>query len=263
MNPKVAVIPAAGLGTRMRPATRVIPKAFLPLIDRPAIQYAVQEAAAAGATEVFAVVDPDVAQLVEGHFAEELPGLTGVTVTPVVQAEPHGLGDAVASAAAVVGDRQFMCLLVDELLRPGYEVLGKLIAAAGDGSAVAVRTVEDAEQLSRYGVVSIGESDDASFEVTGAIEKPAAGTAPSNLALVGRYVFHPEIFEFLRRQEPGHGGEIQLTDAIDKTACRGVIADDALLDIGNPLGMAKAKHLLAMRHEQWGAEYRRFVAEGG
>lgn len=246
----------------MRPATRVIPKAFLPLIDRPAIQYAVEEAAAAGATEVFAVVDPEVAQLIEGHFDVELPGLQGVTVTPVVQAEPRGLGDAVATAAAAVGDRQFMCLLVDELLRPGREVLSRLVAAAGDGSAVAVRTVDDPAVLSRYGVVGTGDSDGSSFEVTGAIEKPAAGTAPSNLALVGRYVFHPEIFDLLRRQRPGHGGEIQLTDAIDKIACRGVIADDDLLDIGNPQGMARAMHLLALRHELWGEEYRRFVAEG-
>lgn len=262
MTPTVAVIPAAGRGTRMRPATRVIPKAFLPLIDRPTIQYAAEEAAAAGATEIFTVIDPDVAGLIEGHFAEELAGLVGVAVTPVVQAEPLGLGHAVSCAADAVGDRPFMCLLVDELLRPGRDVLGRLIAAAGTGSAVALRTVDDPALLSRYGIVGKGETyADGSFEVTRAVEKPASGEAPSNLALVGRYLFHPEVFEALSDLEPGFGGEIQLTDAIDRLAgrCRGIIADDDLLDVGNPLGMAKAKHLLASRHPEWGEEYRKFI----
>lgn len=261
MKPTVAVIPAAGLGTRMRPATRVIPKAFLPLIDRPAIQYAVEEATAAGATEVFVVVDPDAADLIDGHFSEPLPGLEAVTVAPVPQPEPRGLGDAVAAAAAVVGRRPFMCMLVDELLRPGFAVLDRLNAAAGDGSAVAVRTIGDPEHLTRYGVVAVGDESNGSFAMTGAVEKPPAGTAPSNLALVGRYVFQPVIFEALAGLEPGHGGEIQLTDAIDVIAadCRAVVTDDALLDIGHPLGMAKAMHLLAREHPEWGDEYERFV----
>ncbi|MDH3731037.1 MAG: sugar phosphate nucleotidyltransferase [Acidimicrobiia bacterium] len=265
MTPTVAVIPAAGRGTRMRPATRVIPKAFLPLIDRPSIQYAAEEAAAAGATEIFTVIDPNVAGLIEGHFEEELASLVGVTVTPVVQAEPLGLGHAVACAAEAVGDRPFLCLLVDELLRPGSDVLGRLIAAAGAGSVVAVRTVNDPAILGRYGIVGIGETHaDGSFDVTSAVEKPASGEAPSNLALVGRYLFQPEIFEALSDLEPGYGGEIQLTDGINRLAgrCRGIVADDDLLDIGNPLGMAKAKHLLASQHPEWGKEYRRFTADG-
>jgi UTP--glucose-1-phosphate uridylyltransferase len=247
----------------MRPATRVVPKAFLPLIDRPAIQYAVEEAAASGATDVVAVVDPDVVDLVLGHFAEPLAGLDGVTVTPVVQPEPRGLGDAVLTAANAVGRRPFMCMLVDELLKPGHNVFDPLVDAAGAGSAVAVRTVDDPERLSRYGVVAVGDESGGSYPMTGAVEKPPAGTAPSNLALVGRYVFQPTIFEALRSIEPGHGGEIQLTDAINVIAadCRAVIADDALLDIGNPLGMAKAKHALASRHPDWGDEYRQYVAD--
>ena len=261
MKPTVAVIPAAGLGTRMRPATRVIPKAFLPLIDRPAVQYAVEEATAAGATEVFVVVDPEAADLIEGYFSEPLPGLEAVTVSPVSQPEPRGLGDAVASVAAEVGSRPFMCMLVDELLRPGFEVFDKLNAAAGNGSAVAVRTIDNPEHLSRYGVVAVGDESNGSFSITGAIEKPPVGTAPSNLALVGRYVFQPAIFEALAGIEPGHGGEIQLTDAIDAIAadCRAVVVDDALVDIGHPLGMAKAMHLLALEHPEWSDEYQGFV----
>lgn len=263
MQPTVAVIPAAGRGTRMRPATRVVPKAFLPLTDKPTIQHAVEEAVAAGVSEVIAVVDPDAIDLVVGHFGEPLPGLEEVTVTAVAQPMPLGLGDAVAVAAVAVGDRPFMCLLVDELVRPGCDVFGPLVAAAGDGSAVAVRAVEDESDLSRYGIVATGPEENGSFPMTGAVEKPAAGTAPSNLALVGRYVFQPAIFEALADAEPGHGGEIQLTDAIDAIAagCRAVVTAD-LLDIGNPLGMAQARHLLAAG-EEWGDAYRQFVADNG
>ena len=261
MTPDVAVIPAAGKGTRMRPATRVIPKAFISIIDRPALQYAVEEAAAAGATDIIAVVDADVVELVNRHFADPLPGLEGVTVTPIVQAEQKGLGHAVLTAADAVDGRPFMCLLVDELLRPGADVFDLLCSAAGRGSAVAVRTVDDAERLSRYGVVAVDEASGDQLQMTGAIEKPAPGTAPSNLSLVGRYAFQPEILDALAEVEPGHGGEIQLTDAIDAIAksCRAVITDDVLLDVGNPLGLAKAKHLLAMAHPEWGDDYSAFV----
>lgn len=245
---EVAVIPAAGRGTRMRPATRVVPKALLTVVDRPAVQYAVEEAARAGVREAIVVVDLDTGHLVSQHFSVEdaLPGLEEVRIRPVVQEEPLGLGHAVSEAAEMVGDRSFFCLLADNIVRPGGDVLPGLARGSDDGtvSVMCLRRLAT-EYLSRYGVViPSSEQVGAYLDLAGAVEKPGAEAAPSDLGLVGRYLFTPEVFEILDGLEPGTGGEIQLTDAISELGrrgrLRGMVADADLLDVGTPLGLLEA-----------------------
>lgn len=252
MSIEVAVIPAAGRGTRMRPATRVVPKALITVLDRPAIQYAVEEAARAGASEAIVVVDLDAGHLIAQHFSlgDPLPGLEEVRVRPVVQEEALGLGHAVYEAAEMVGDRPFFCLLSDNIVRPGQDVLEVMAAGSDDGdvSVMCLRRLSD-EFLSKYGVVVPGPGQDGPYlELTGAVEKPGADRAPSRLGLVGRYLFTAEVFTILADLKPGVGEEIQLTDAIDELGrrgrLRGYIADTDLLDTGTPEGLYEATKVL-------------------
>ncbi|HEU4319349.1 MAG TPA: sugar phosphate nucleotidyltransferase [Acidimicrobiia bacterium] len=252
MSVEVAVIPAAGRGTRMRPATRVVPKALITVVDRPAIQYAVEEAARAGAKEAVVVVDLDTGHLIAQHFklGGPLEGLEDIRVRPVVQEEPLGLGHAVYEAAEMVGNRPFFCLLSDNIVRPGNDVLTDMAAGSSDGSVsvMCLRRYGD-EFLDRYGfVIPASKPDGRYLDLAGAVEKPGVGNAPSNLGLVGRYLFTPEVFSILGKTEAGYGGEIQLTDAInelgERGALRGFIAEEELLDTGTPQGLLQASHVL-------------------
>ena len=256
MSIDVAVIPAAGRGTRMRPATRVVPKALLTVVDRPAIQYAVEEAARAGAKEAIVVVDLDAGHLVAQHFTlgGPLPGLDEIQLRPVVQEEPLGLGHAVREAQEMVGDRPFFCLLSDNIVKPGSDVLPMLAAGSDDGavSVMCLRELDD-QHLSRYGVVIPASDEEGGYlDLAGAVEKPGPNKAPSRLGLVGRYVFTPEVFPILSKLSPGVGGEIQLTDAIHELGVsgrlRGYVATDDLLDVGTPPGLLKAAVYLG-RHQ--------------
>ena len=269
MEVEVAVIPAAGRGTRMRPATRALPKAMLPIVDRPAIQWVVEEAARAGAKEIFVVVDPGVGVLIERHFNSQeegpLPGLEDVVVHPIVQDVPRGLGDAVRTAAAAVGSQPFYTLLVDNLVYPDGDVLPSMAAAADAGSVVCLREL-GTEYLARYGFIVPGQwRSEQVVEVLGAIEKPGVEAAPSKLGLIGRYLFTGKIFEALDHVEPGVGGEIQLTDAINAIgedgSCLGYVAADDLLDAGTPSGYLEASTILGAAHPDFGARYRAFVTE--
>ncbi len=267
MSIEVAVVPAAGRGTRMRPATRVVPKALIPVVDRPAIQYAVEESVRGGAREVILIVDPGVGVLAERHFWEEgpLPGLADVKITPVVQEIPHGLGDAVLTAREVVADRPFFCVLADNIPPPGGDVLPGMAAAFDDTSVVCLRRLTP-DFLERYGVIVPGAWRDRDVvEVRGAVEKPGAAHAPSDLGLIGRYLFTPDVFSILESLPAGVGGEIQLTDAIAELGetgrCLGFVAGQDLLDIGNPLGLLEASTVLGLSHEEWGAEYRTYLAD--
>jgi UTP--glucose-1-phosphate uridylyltransferase len=242
----VAVIPCAGAGTRMLPATRAVPKPLLPVIDRPVLQYVVEEAVAAGITEVILVVDERPGNPVMAHFTEAPPieGLEGITFVPVVQTEPAGLGDAVLRAADAVGDRPFLCMLSDRFPVPGREFSDRMVAVFDGRVVLALERVGE-EGADRYGFVSVsGEVVDGLVTVEGAVEKPGRGRAPSNLALLGRYVLPPSIFAELASLEPGYGGEIQLTDAIDRAArtdgAVGLVVDHVLLDIGMPAGLLEA-----------------------
>lgn len=252
MSVEVAVIPAAGRGTRMRPATRVVPKALITVVDRPAIQYAVEEAQRAGAKEAIVVVDLDAGHLIAQHFklGGALPGLEDIRIRPVVQEEPLGLGHAVYEAAEMVGDRPFFCLLSDNIVRPGRDVLAEMADGSRDGevSVMCLRRLTD-EFLSKYGVV-VPTSEIAGnyLDLGGAVEKPGVEEAPSRLGLVGRYLFTPEVFSILNKTAPGVGGEIQLTDAINELGTRGrlrgFVAETDLLDTGTPEGLLQASKVL-------------------
>lgn len=266
---EVAVIPAAGRGTRMRPATRIVPKALLTVVDRPAIQYAVEEAARAGATEAVIVVDLETGHLVHQHFVVEgrLPGLEDVRIRPVVQEEALGLGHAVLETREMVGDRPFFCILADDIVRPGFDVLPALAAAATPGVSVVCLNELSDEQLSSKGVVvPADDSPGPVFELAGAVEKPGP-SAPSRLGLMGRYLFSPEIFDVLAGLRPGVGGEIQLTDAIDALGrahrLRGVLSPADLLDVGNPLGLVEASVVLGLAAlgDELGSVLRKELAE--
>jgi UTP--glucose-1-phosphate uridylyltransferase len=261
MSIDVAVIPAAGRGTRMRPATRVVPKALLTVVDRPAIQYGVEEAARAGAKEAVVVVDLDAGHLVAQHFTLDgpLPGLEDIQLRPVVQEEPLGLGHAVSEAAHMVGNRPFFCLLSDNIVRPGRDVLANLDAGSEGGSVsvMCLRELTD-EFLGKYGVVVPASDVEGGYlDLAGAIEKPGVEKAPSRLGFVGRYLFTPEVFTILEHIEPGHGGEIQLTDAINELGergrLRGFVASEDLLDVGTPLGLLEAS--VELGEHQFGEEF--------
>lgn len=259
---EVAVVPAAGRGTRLLPATRSVPKAFIPIVDRPAVQHVVEEAVRAGATEVYVVVDAGMVSLMRSHFdgAETLPGLESVVVEPIIQEFPRGLGDAILAAEDAVAGRPFFCLLVDNLVAPGQEVLPRL-ARQFDGRSVLGLQRLRPDQLGAFGVVEPGPPgpDPGSVVVTGAIEKPGAAAAPSRLGIVGRYLLTSEIFEALRATPPGHGEELQLTDAIDALAargrCAGYVVEEDLLDIGTPFGLCHASSVLGHAHPEWGDRF--------
>ena len=267
MSIEVAVIPAAGRGTRMRPATRVVPKALLTVIDRPAIQYAVEEAARAGAKEAVVIVDLDAGHLVAQHFNIEgpLPGLEDIHLRPVVQEEALGLGHAVNEAAHMVGDRPFFCLLSDNIVRPGKDVLGRLAEGSRDDSMSVMCLFEYGEEfLDKYGfVIPASEIEGGYLDLSGSIEKPGKERAPSRLGLVGRYLFTPEVFDILGRLEPGHGGEIQLTDAINELGAngrlRGYVTAEDLLDVGTPIGLLEAS--VELGEAEFGDEFSTWLAE--
>jgi UTP--glucose-1-phosphate uridylyltransferase len=262
----VAVIPCAGAGTRMRPATRSVPKPLLPVIDRPVIQYIVEEAIAAGIGEVILVVDERPGNPVLAHFLEEprIEGTEHVTFVAVDQREQRGLGDAVLQAASAVGDRPFLCMVSDRFPVPGQWFAERMVAAYDGRPVVAVERVGQ-DLADRYGFVVVGDAGgDGLVDVIGAIEKPGIGNAPSDLALSGRYVFPPSVFEDLAGVEPGHGGEIQLTDAIDAAARRsgaiGVRVEHVLLDIGMPAGLLEATAAVGLASPDLGPAFRKAIA---
>jgi UTP--glucose-1-phosphate uridylyltransferase len=240
-----AVIPAAGLGTRFVPATKAMPKEMLPIIDTPAIQYVVEEAAAAGLTDVLMVTARNKTNI-EDHFdrnieLEEVLGAKGdeaglarirasaeiATMHYVRQSQALGLGHAVLCAADHVGDEPFAVLLGDDIIDARDRLLSRMLEVRQQhgGSVVALMEVEP-WQVSAYGVATIEPTgDDDVVAVTDLVEKPAVGDAPSNWIVVGRYVCDPSIFDALRKTSPGRGGEIQLTDALRLLAERGSDTD--------------------------------------
>lgn len=261
----VAVIPCAGAGTRMRPATRSVPKPLIPVIDRPVVQYVVEEAVAAGIGEIVLVVDDRPGDPVVGHFSdgEPIPGLEHVTVVRVVQARPQGLGHAILCAAEAVGDRPFLTLLSDMFPRPGRSFTNRLVSAFDGRATVAVRQVSP-DYFDRYGIVAVAEQAGEVRTVLGAVEKPGAD-APSDLGIVGRYVFPAAVFTTLSEQEPGHGGELQLTDAIDALArghgAQALVVDDVLLDIGEPAGLLEATAVVGLSRPDLADSFRRTISD--
>lgn len=255
MKVKKAVIPAAGLGTRFLPATKTIPKEMFPLVDKPILLQNAEEIEAAGFNELILVLGPNKAATEK--FFEDYKGLK---ITIVRQEKPLGLGHAVLCAEPAVGRSPFAVLLGDEITLqrpgrpPGIAQLAKVFEETKT-SAVAVMEVPP-EDVSRYGIVAAEVRGPNLWSVTDVIEKPALEQAPSRLALPGRYVFDPEIFDDLRSLSPGKNGEIQLTDAMTKLARRkGLLAmqlDADRFDAGDKLGYLKASIELGLRHPEIG-----------
>ncbi|MFN2581935.1 MAG: UTP--glucose-1-phosphate uridylyltransferase [Candidatus Dormibacteria bacterium] len=260
MNVRHCVIPAAGLGTRFLPATKAVPKELLPVLDRPVIQWAVEEAVAAGATDIVLVIaegkeslahhlQPEVPLerlLEERHKTKELEAVRHAgrlaKVTVVYQAEPLGLGHAVLCAAEVVGDQPFLCMLPDDLSvgdRPLLAQMWEAHVRHGGEPVLALERVPG-EEISRYGCAEVARSEGRDHLLRGVVEKPKFEEAKSDLAIMGRYVLTPDIFDALRVTKPGALGEIQLTDAIaallQSHDVWGLEFEGELLDVGTPAG---------------------------
>jgi len=273
-----AVFPVAGLGTRFLPATKAIPKEMLPIIDRPLIQYAVDEAREAGIEQMIfvtgrgktAIIDHfDIAYELEATMrdrAKTLEILAPTRLAPgnlvaVRQQEPLGLGHAIWCARAIVGEEPFAIFLPDELMIGSPGCMKQMVEAYGDvgGNIVSVLEVPR-EEVPNYGVISPGVTRGTITEVTGLVEKPSVEDAPSNLIITGRYILQPNVMQVLEKQRKGAGGEIQLTDAmakmLGKQAFHAVTFAGRRFDCGSKTGFIEATLALALEREDIGDEVR-------
>jgi UTP--glucose-1-phosphate uridylyltransferase len=267
-----AIIPAAGLGTRFLPATKAMPKEMLPIVDKPTIQYIVEEAVASGIEDIIIVTGKG-KRAIEDHFdfapelernlieKEKYDLLDRVQYSSnladihyIRQKEPKGLGHAVWCARNFIGNEPFAVLLGDDIVQSETPCLRQLIQQYDDtySSVIGVQTVPEKE-THRYGIVDPSTQNGRLYQVNNFVEKPKQGTAPSNLAIMGRYILTPEIFLFLDKQEQGTGGEIQLTDAIQQlNQIQRVFAYNFAgkrYDVGEKLGFVKTTIEFAMQHE--------------
>jgi UTP--glucose-1-phosphate uridylyltransferase len=281
------VFPVAGLGTRFLPATKASPKEMLPIVDKPLIQYAVEEAAAAGITDMIFITGRN-KRAIEDHFdmayeletelarsgrdalLQQVQAATpqGINCIYIRQTEALGLGHAVLCAAPVVGDEPFAVLLADDLIDAQVPVMKQMVdLASREGcSTVGVMSVP-AEDASRYGIVETGPGSGPAGPITRIVEKPKPGTTASTLAVVGRYVLSPRIFPHLRSMPPGAGGEIQLTDAIAR-----LLADERVLayafegrryDCGSKLGYLEATVDFGLKHPELAAAFAAYLRTTG
>jgi UTP--glucose-1-phosphate uridylyltransferase len=270
MHIRKAVLPVAGLGTRVLPASKVIPKEMLPLVDKPTLQYIVEEAVAAGVEEIIFVTSRS-KRSIEDHFdafpeleavlerkgkhkeLEELRQLqTMATYTSVRQPEPLGLGHAVLRAKELVGDEPFIVMLGDILIPPETPCLPELIEVYEQYQSSVLSLVPlPPEIIPTYGIASIEDLGSNVVKIPHVVEKPPLEEAPSNLGVYGRYVLTPDIFELLAQTQPGRGGEIQVTDAIEMQAqagrCYGVKFTGTRYDTGTPLGLLTTSIAFALK----------------
>jgi UTP--glucose-1-phosphate uridylyltransferase len=283
MSPiRKAIFPVAGLGTRFLPATKAMPKEMLTVVDRPLIQHVVDEAREAGIEHCIFVTGRNKG-VIEDHFdlqyelehtlagrnkkaelsvlAEAQPAAGATSFTR--QQAPLGLGHAVWCARNIVGNEPFAVILPDMLMKAKPGCLAQMIAAYGDlGDGASIIAVEEvpADQTHMYGIVGMGKSKGRAFEITGMVEKPRQGTAPSNLIISGRYILQPEIFEVLEKQERGAGGEIQLTDAMIALSKRspfyGYKYEGKTYDCGSKLGFLAANVAYALDREDIAPAFR-------
>lgn len=270
MKIRKAVLPVAGLGTRVLPASKVIPKEMLPIVDKPTLQYIVEEAVAAGVEEIIFVTSRS-KRSIEDHFdsfpelestlerkgkRKELAELRALqamaTYASVRQPEPLGLGHAIWCAKELVGNEPFIVMLGDIIVPPETPCLPQLIEVHErlGGSVLSLVTLPP-EVIPTYGIAAVEELDKGTLKVTHVVEKPALEEAPSNLGAYGRYVFTPDIFSLLEKTPPGKGGEIQITDAIEMQAragkCYGVRFTGERLDTGTPLGLLTTSISFALK----------------
>ncbi|WP_100405640.1 UTP--glucose-1-phosphate uridylyltransferase GalU [Bacillus solitudinis] len=270
---KKAIIPAAGLGTRFLPATKAMPKEMLPIVDKPTIQYIVEEAVQSGIEDIIIVTGKG-KRAIEDHFdhafeleknlfdkgktelLEKVQYSTNmVDIHYIRQKEPKGLGHAVWCARKFIGDEPFAVLLGDDIVQAEKPCLQQLMEQYNEtlSSVVGVMSVPD-EETHRYGIVDPITREGRRYSVNQFVEKPAQGTAPSNLAIMGRYILTPEIFTFLEQQEVGAGGEIQLTDAIQRlNEIQRVFAyayEGERYDVGEKLGFVKTSIEFALQNPE-------------
>ena len=278
-----AVFPVAGLGTRFLPATKASPKEMMPVVDKPLIQYAVEEAVAAGITDLIFITGRG-KRAIEDHFdkayeleaellahgknklLKEVRGLLpgGVSCAYVRQAEALGLGHAVMCARHLVGDEPFAVILADDLIDAATPVMKQMaqVHAKSGGSVIAVQDVPR-EETASYGIVSTEKVSPGLSRITGMVEKPRPEDAPSTLGVVGRYILSPRIFHFLENLRPGAGREIQLTDAIGR-----LLREEQVLayefqgqryDCGSKLGYLQATVNFALKHPELAGDFRAFL----
>jgi UTP--glucose-1-phosphate uridylyltransferase len=280
-----AVIPVAGMGTRFLPATKAVPKELLPVVDRPALQYIVEEAARAGLAEVLMVTGrnkaaiedffdrhPELETALEkkgdaGRLAAVQESTDVAQVHFVRQGEARGLGHAVLQAAAFVGDEPFAVLLGDDLIDTRDHLLEQMLQVQAEhgGSVVALLDV-GRENIDKYGAVAVEPGGSDVVTITGLVEKPPVDEAPSSLAIIGRYVLAPEVFGVLRETAPGRGGEIQLTDALATLVERGkpvhgVVFGGRRYDTGDRLDYLKAVIQLAVERDDLGPPLRAWLTD--
>ncbi len=281
---KKAVFPAAGVGTRFLPATKAIPKEMLPLVDKPLIQYGVEEVVQSGIKDVIIITSRG-KSAIEDHFdisvelemvlrekgkhdtlkeIREISELTRITYTR--QKQPLGLGHAVLCAKNLVGIEPFAVVLGDDIIDSAKPVIGQMIDVYKEFpySILAVERVPR-EEIYRYGVIKGEKVREGLYRVSGLVEKPSPHKAPSDLAIIGRYILNPGIFEALEMTEPGRGGEIQLTDAISKLLDREPVYayefEGIRYDAGDKLGFIKANIVYALKREGMNASLRAFIKE--
>ncbi|CAN5397912.1 UTP--glucose-1-phosphate uridylyltransferase GalU [soil metagenome] len=283
-----AVIPAAGLGTRFLPATKAMPKEMLPVVDKPAIQYVVEEAVAAGLNDVLMITGRNKNAL-ENHFDRmteleatleqkgDLDRLEKVEYSNdladmhyVRQGDPRGLGHAVLRARMHVGGQPFAVLLGDDLIDERDVLLSRMIDEQNNRNASVVALMEvDPSMTHMYGIATVEMTDTPDVvKITGLVEKPAAGTSPSNYAIIGRYVLQPDVFDVLEHTEPGKGGEIQLTAALQAMAQNniaggvyGVVFRGRRYDTGDRLDYIKAIVQLAVERPDLGPELKPWLKQ--
>jgi UTP--glucose-1-phosphate uridylyltransferase len=284
MNIRKAVIPVAGLGTRFLPATKAIPKEMLTIVDRPTIQYIVEEVVASGIEQVI-LVTSEGKSAIENHFdydfaldtilqnknkgrlAEELNHISNlIDIVSVRQKKPLGLGHAIWSTRNVVGDEPFAVLLGDDLVLSDEPCCHQMISLFDEvqESIIAIQRVPR-DQTSNYGIIEGKPFKERTYKVGRMIEKPAPGITDSDLAIIGRYILRPEIFSLLEETEPGHGGEIQLTDALLKLSRERVMYayefEGTRFDAGDKLGYLKAIIAFGLRHSELGEAFRKHIKE--
>ncbi len=282
MKVRKAVIPVAGMGTRFLPASKAIPKEMLTIVDKPTIQYIVEEVTAAGIEQVILITSAGKAAI-ENHFdydyqldtfleqkgkdklCEEVRHVSNlIDIVSVRQKKPLGLGHAIWSARHVVGNEPFLILLGDDLVisdKPCCEQMIELFDELQE-SIIAIQKVPKKETL-HYGIIEGSSVRDRVYKVNRMVEKPAPGTTQSDLAIIGRYILLPDIFKYLEKTTPGHGGEIQLTDALMALANkRNMYAyefEGTRYDAGDKLGYLKAIVALALRHPELGNDFAKHI----
>ncbi|ABB14042.1 UTP--glucose-1-phosphate uridylyltransferase GalU [Carboxydothermus hydrogenoformans] len=284
MKIKKAIIPAAGLGVRFLPATKAQPKEMLPIVDKPTIQYIVEEAVASGIEDILIVTgknkraiedhfdkSPELEMYLEKRGKEDLLEIVRsignmVDIHYVRQKEPLGLGHAIYCARKFIGNEPFAVLLGDDLMKARTPVLKQMIDLYEkvEASIVAVQAVEPRE-VSKYGIIKAEEVGERLYRVYDLVEKPKPEEAPSNLAVMGRYIIEPEIFEFLEKTPPGAGGEIQLTDAL-RMLCQvkpiyGYVYEGLRYDVGDKLGFLKATVEFALDREELAQGFKAYLKE--